>query len=116
MGLRLSGLEGKVAVVTGAGRRRSIGRSIALELAKAGCDVAITGTGRDPSTFPDDEKSVNWRDIESVAEEIRETGRQALAVVSDVSDLASVEALAAGAMAQGGGGHGNWQGWNEGWW
>jgi len=100
MGLRLSGLEGKVAVVTGAGRRRSIGRSIALELAKAGCDVAITGTGRDPSTFPDDEKSVNWRDIESVAEEIRETGRQALAVVSDVSDLASVEALAAGVLEE----------------
>ena len=47
MGLELSGLEGRVVVVTGAGRLRSIGRSIALEMAKAGCDVAITGTGRD---------------------------------------------------------------------
>lgn len=94
MGLRLSGLEGKVAVITGAGRRRSIGRSIALEMAKAGCDIAITGTGRDPSTFPDDEKAVNWRDIESVSEEIRALGRRVLAVVSDVSNLPSVEALA----------------------
>lgn len=94
MGLELTGLEGKVAVVTGAGRLRSIGRSIALELARAGCDVAVTGTGRDPSTFPGDEKAVGWRDIESVADEIRSLGRRALPVVSDVSDLASVEALA----------------------
>jgi len=94
MGMELTGLDGKVAVVTGAGRLRSIGRSIALELARAGCDVAITGTGRDPSTFPDDEKAVDWRDIESVAEEIRRLGRRALPVVSDVSELASVEALA----------------------
>ncbi|MBW2423180.1 MAG: SDR family oxidoreductase [Deltaproteobacteria bacterium] len=94
MGMELTGLDKKVAVVTGAGRLRSIGRSIALELARAGCDVAITGTGRDPATFPDDEKAVEWRDIESVAEEIRGLGRRALPVVSDVSELGSVEALA----------------------
>ncbi len=95
MGLELTGLEGRVVVVTGAGRLRSIGRSIALEMAKAGCDVVITGTGRDPASFPDDEKAVAWRDIESVAEEIRALGRRALPVVSDVSDLQSVETLAA---------------------
>lgn len=94
MSLQLSGLEGKTAVVTGAGRRRGIGRSIALELAKAGCDVAITGTGRNPEHFPDDEKAVGWRDIESVADEIRSLGQRALPVVCDVSDLASVEHLA----------------------
>ena len=44
--LELTGLEGKVAVVTGAGRMRSIGRSIALEMAKAGCDV-VGIVGRD---------------------------------------------------------------------
>jgi len=94
MALELSGLEDKVAVITGAGRRRSIGRSVALELAKAGCDIVITGTDRDPSTFPDDEKAVKWRDIESVSDEIRALGRRALAVVTDVSSLASVEKLA----------------------
>jgi NAD(P)-dependent dehydrogenase (short-subunit alcohol dehydrogenase family) len=94
MGLELTGLDGKIAIVTGAGRLRSIGRSIALELAKAGCDVVITGTGRDPSTFPDDEKAVGWRDIESVADEIRALGARALPVVSDVSDLDSVRSLA----------------------
>jgi 3-oxoacyl-[acyl-carrier protein] reductase len=94
MGYELTGLTDKVAVITGAGRLRSIGRSIALELARAGCDIAITGSGRSPENFPDDEKQVGWRDIESVAEEIRGLGRRALPVVSDVSDLESVKSLA----------------------
>lgn len=92
-GLTLTGLEGKVAVVTGAGRMRSIGRPIAVELARAGCDVVITGTGRSPDRYPDDEKSAGWRDIDSVADEIRALGRRALPVVSDVSDPDAVDAL-----------------------
>ena len=38
-GYELTGLTGKVAVVTGAGRMRSIGRSLAVELARAGCEI-----------------------------------------------------------------------------
>ena len=93
-GLILTGLEGKVAVVTGAGRMRSIGRPIAVELAQAGCDVVLTGTGRSPERYPDDEKETGWRDIDSVADEVRALGRRALAVVSDVADADAVERLA----------------------
>ena len=93
-GLTLSGLDGKVAVVTGAGRMRSIGRPIAVELARAGCDVVLTGTGRPPERYPADEQEAGWRDIDSVADEIRGLGRRALPVVSDVSDHDAVEALA----------------------
>jgi len=92
--LALTGLDGRVAVVTGAGRMRSIGRPIAVELARAGCDVVLTGTGRAPDRYPDDEKQAGWRDIESVADEVRALGRRALAVVSDVSDAAAVDTLA----------------------
>ena len=74
----LSGLDGKVAVVTGAGRMRSIGRQIALAFARAGTQVVITGTGRDPESYPEDERAAGWRDIESVAEEIRALGGRAL--------------------------------------
>jgi 3-oxoacyl-[acyl-carrier protein] reductase/meso-butanediol dehydrogenase/(S,S)-butanediol dehydrogenase/diacetyl reductase len=73
--MALSGLEGKVAVVTGAGRMRSIGRAIAVALARAGCDLVITGTGRPAARYPDDEKAAGWRDIESVADEVRALGR-----------------------------------------
>jgi NAD(P)-dependent dehydrogenase (short-subunit alcohol dehydrogenase family) len=90
----LTGLDGKVAVVTGAGRMRSIGRPIAVELARAGCDVVLTGTGRSPERYPDEEKAAGWHDIASVAEEIEALGRRALPVVSDVSDPGAVEALA----------------------
>jgi NAD(P)-dependent dehydrogenase (short-subunit alcohol dehydrogenase family) len=96
----LTGLEGKVAVVTGAGRMRSIGRPIAVELARAGCDVVVTGTGRPPARYPDDEKAAGWRDIDSVADEIRALGRRALPIVSDVSDPAAVDALAGKVMAE----------------
>ena len=99
-GLTLTGLEGKVAVVTGAGRMRSIGRPIAVELARAGCDVVVTGTGRSPDRYPDDEKAAGWRDIESVAEEIRALGRRALPVVTSVADADAVDALAAQVMAE----------------
>ena len=81
--MQLTGLDGKVAVVTGAGRMRSIGRSIAVEFAAGGCDVVVTGTGRPPELYPDDEKEAGWRDVDSVADEIRAHGRRALALVSD---------------------------------
>ena len=90
----LTGLDGRVAVVTGAGRMRSIGRPIAVELARAGCDVVVTGTGRNPDNYPDDEKAAGWRDIDSVADEIRAVGRKALPVVSDVGNPEAVDNLA----------------------
>jgi len=94
MPYELTGLAGKVALVTGAGRMRSIGRPIALHLARAGCDVVITGTGRAPADYPDEEQAAGWRDIESVAEEIRALGRRALPIVTDVGDPEAVDALA----------------------
>ena len=83
-------LDGKVALVTGAGRLRGIGRAAAVALARMGADVVIGGTGRDPSTFPDDEKAVNWGDIEGTAEQVRAEGRRALPVVFDVTEQEQV--------------------------
>jgi NAD(P)-dependent dehydrogenase (short-subunit alcohol dehydrogenase family) len=65
-----------------------------VELARAGCDVVLTGTGRPPDRYPDDEKAAGWHDIDSVADEVHALGRRALAVVSDVSDPEAVETLA----------------------
>ncbi|MDG2277982.1 MAG: SDR family NAD(P)-dependent oxidoreductase, partial [Pseudomonadales bacterium] len=70
-------LSGKVAMVTGGGT--GIGRATALELAKAGADVAVSGRRQAP--------------IEAVAEEIRVLGRRALAVSTDVSSKAEVDNL-----------------------
>ena len=58
-------LAGKVAVVTGAGRMRSIGREVALELARQGCDVVLNGSGSDPSTWPASEQAAGWKVFKS---------------------------------------------------
>src|SRR5512147_1021034 len=92
-GLQLTGLEGKVAVVTGGGRMRSIGRPIAVEMAKAGCKVVVTGSGRPPGQYPEDEKAAGWRDVASVEEEIRAAGGTALGIASDVGDETAVRSL-----------------------
>ena len=86
-------LDGKVAIVTGAGRLRGIGRGAAVAFAKLGADVVVTGTGRDPSAFPPDEKAVGWRDIESSAEQVRALGARALTLVTDVASIDGVQAM-----------------------
>lgn len=86
-------LSGKVAIVTGAGRLRGIGRATANVLARMGADVVVTGTGRDPATYPADEKEAGWRDIESTADEVRSFGVRALPVVMDVTNADEVQKL-----------------------
>jgi NAD(P)-dependent dehydrogenase (short-subunit alcohol dehydrogenase family) len=71
-------LRGRIALVTGAGR--GIGREIALALARAGADVAVTARSTD--------------EIEAVATQIRDLGRSAVAVPCDVTDAALVTQMA----------------------
>lgn len=86
-------LDGKVAIVTGAGRLRSIGYSTSMALADLGCDIVITGTGRDPSTFPPDEQKIGWQDIEGTADHVRTKGRRALPIIVDVTSAADTEMM-----------------------
>ena len=86
-------LDGKVAIVTGAGRLRGIGRATAVAMARMGADVVITGTGRDPATFPPDEKAVGWKDVEGTAEQVRAAGSRALTVRVDVTDRDQVQMM-----------------------
>jgi 3-oxoacyl-[acyl-carrier protein] reductase len=71
-------LQGRTALVTGASR--GIGKGIALELARAGCRVAVNYV-----TEPDTAQ-------ETVAE-IRQLGVEALAVEADVSRASAVSAM-----------------------
>ncbi|MFL6603450.1 MAG: SDR family NAD(P)-dependent oxidoreductase [Steroidobacteraceae bacterium] len=86
-------LEGVTALVTGAARMRGIGRAIAVKLATDGAHVVVASLPRQASAFPEHEQACGWRGIESVAEEIRALGRQALSVDCDVTQADQVENL-----------------------
>jgi NAD(P)-dependent dehydrogenase (short-subunit alcohol dehydrogenase family) len=89
----MAGLEGKVALVTGAARERGIGRAIAVRLARDGADVVVSSVRRAPEDFPEAEKQSGWRGLASVAAEVEALGRQALALEADVTRKADVQAL-----------------------
>lgn len=77
-------LEGRVALVTGAGGERGIGRGIAQRLAREGADVVVTDVARRP--YPD----AQWGGLPAVQAEIEALGRRALALACDVTDARSV--------------------------
>jgi NAD(P)-dependent dehydrogenase (short-subunit alcohol dehydrogenase family) len=93
-------LNGGVVLVTGAARKRGIGRAIALRLASDGADVVVTAIKRDPSQFPAHEKDEGWRGVESVAQEITALGRRALAMHCDVTRPGEIAACIAAAERQ----------------
>jgi 7-alpha-hydroxysteroid dehydrogenase len=70
-------LDGRVAIVTGAGR--GIGAAIAEAYAEAGADVVVAARSRDQ--------------IERTAESVRRLGRRALAVPCDVLERSQLEGL-----------------------
>ena len=76
----------RVAMVTGAGGMRGIGRAIALRLAREGLDVALLDIRRPASQLPEDEVAAGWRSIESVSEEITALGRRALPIYADITN------------------------------
>jgi len=75
MSLSKFSLEGRVALVTGAGGVLGMGRATALAFAEAGADVAVTDLIV---------KADNW-DLEGTAEEVRKLGRRSMAVQADVT-------------------------------
>ena len=85
-------LEGKVAVVTGAGS--GIGRSVALGLARAGArvvvnDYGVSVDGREPSSAP----------AEAVVGEIVAAGGQAVASADSVATMAGGRAIVERALS-----------------
>ena len=83
-------LGGKVAIVTGAGGRHGIGRSIALRLAQEGADVVVTDVDRGADSMRHEDRQAGWEGLPSVVQEIEALGRQGMGLFSDVSDSAQV--------------------------
>lgn len=80
----MSALQGRIAVVTGAGR--GIGRGIALCLAGAGADVVCV--------------SRTAENADKAAEEVRQLGRRAWSYAVDVADEAAVQSMSERVLAE----------------
>ena len=70
-------LNGKVAIVTGGGK--GIGKSIALGLAECGAKIVVASRSKE--------------ELEAVANEIKERGGEAIAVVTDLMITDQIPAL-----------------------
>ncbi len=80
-------VDGKVAIVTGAGR--GIGAAAAVALAEAGADVVLASRTKEQ--------------LDTVAEQVRAHGRRAIVAPTDVNENEAVEALVATALSELGG-------------
>ena len=73
-------LQGKVALVTGAGSQIGFGKEIALTLAREGCEaIGIT--------------DINLDDAKLTAEAVKAAGAKSIAVKADVTNKEEVEAM-----------------------
>ncbi len=81
--------DGKTAIVTGAGGNPSLGRAHALLLGARGANVVVNDIGRDPEArhYPGEASA------ETVAEEIRAAGGNAIASFDSVTSPEGAEAI-----------------------
>jgi 3-oxoacyl-[acyl-carrier protein] reductase len=71
------GLEGKVALITGAGSQVGFGKGIALTLAEYGCDIVAN--------------DIDLEGIRKTADEIKTLGRKAMVIRADVTRVTEVK-------------------------
>lgn len=86
-------LNGKVALVTGASNKRSMGHEIVLRLAKEGANIIVVDKEPKPrSLFPGDD---NWGGMDDVVSEVKAIGSDALGLAADISKSKEVDDLIA---------------------
>ena len=89
----MAGLEGKVALVTGAGGMRGVGRATVMKLAGLGADIALTDVHRETDDLPPHAVRNSWRGIDAVTEEVEAEGREAFPVYCDLGDSSQIERM-----------------------
>lgn len=98
----LKRLDGKVALVTGAGRRTGLGEAICQRLASEGAKVIVTDLGFPAADLPADRIGTR-SELDEVVARIRDAGGEATAFVLDVRNETQVQEAVAFAKSTYGG-------------
>jgi len=86
-------LKGKVALVTGAANKRSMGHEVVLRLANEGANIIIVDKEPKPrSLFPGDE---SWGGMDDVVKEVKAVGGDAMGIAADISKSKEVDDIIA---------------------
>ena len=85
-------LNGKIALVTGAGGKNGIGRGIATRLASEGASVVVCDLT--------DNGTADWGGLPAVVDEISTAGGRAIGLTGNVADASAVAALIEGAISE----------------
>ena len=80
------GLEGKVALVTGAGSQIGFGKAIALSLAKEGCNIIVN--------------DINLDEAKITTAEVEKLGQKSIAIKADVTKISEWESMVKEALAK----------------
>src|SRR5512139_2286701 len=92
----MNSLKGKVALVTGAAGKRSMGHAVSLKLASEGANVVVVDKYAAPrGPLPGDE---GWGGLDNVVAEIKALGSDALAVIADICRSQEVDAAVSKAI------------------
>lgn len=91
-------LEGKVAIVTGAGRRKGLGEAIARKLAEDGVKLVIHDLGKTDGAMAPDHGVGASEEMAAVAEDIRRINPHVSTFQADMREEAQVEAMVAHAV------------------
>ncbi len=96
----MSDLDGKIALITGAGGMRGVGRATVMKLAGQGSDVALSDVRREVSDLPPAEIRNEWGGIETVSQQVQALGRRAVPIYCDLSDPNEIDRLVERTMAE----------------
>ncbi len=85
-------LEGKVAVITGAGRPAGLGEAMAKRLAEEGCKVVITDIGSSGGEHTPDSAIGSTDEMKQIVDDIKQAGGEASSFVCNVLNAEEVKA------------------------
>lgn len=92
-------LDGKVALITGAGRPKGLGQGMARRLAEDGARIVLHDRGRTDGEIAPAHGVGTGDDLASVANELRAGGAEVATVAADLLDAAETEAMVGEAAA-----------------